>query len=295
MKIQELYESVTKRIIDDLQAGTTPWEKPWADGNSAAMGSLPFNAVTRRHYSGINVILLWERAIHQGYLSQGWITFKQAQDAGGHVRKGEKGTRVVFTKFIEKEDEDGNLVKRAFLRSYIVFNVGQISNLPKSIDPFDERQPEHSPDEGMAAVDQFITAIGAEIVHGGDRAYFAPQHDRIVVPPTTQFETVGDYYATVLHELVHWTGHKQRLDRLVSGKFGDKEYGREELVAELGAAFLCCHLGIPYQTQHASYLSSWLSILKEDNRAIFKAASYASQASTFLIDRAQLNTGSEAA
>lgn len=295
MKTQELYQSVTARIITDLENGTPPWEQPWKNGHNHPFGIMPFNVVTKRPYSGVNILQLWDKEAREGFMSPAWLTFKQAKEAGGHVRKGEKGSIVVFTKFVEKEDDNGKTVKRPFLRTYTVFNVAQIEKLPESFLPEPLDDDHQDEDARLDHVDRFVSETRADVLNQGNRACFIPSRDEIHMPPLPSFDEAEGYYATLLHELTHWTGHKKRLDRLVSGKFGDKDYAREELVAELGAAFLCAHLGIEYRTQHASYIDHWLAVLKEDNRAIFKAASYASQAATYAIELAEHTDHSQAA
>ena len=271
MHIAALYESVTKRIIADLENGVASWVKPWSGGG---VGALPTNAATGRGYNGINIPILWHAALSEGYSSQGWMTFKQAQGLGATVRAGEKGTHVVFTKklTVKKEDEEKQV---AMLRAYTVFNIAQIDGLEVDAPVV----PDISPHE---ATEAFISATKADIRHGGGRACFVPSQDFIALPPKSSFINVESYYATSLHELGHWSGHKTRLDRDLSGRFGGEAYAAEELVAELNAAFLCAHLGIPGELRHSEYLGHWLTLLKGDSRAIFTASSKASQAANFL-------------
>ena len=245
-KRADVYTRVTERIIADLEQGVRPWMKPWHAEHAAGRITRPL-----RHngtpYRGMNILLLWGEAVAKSYAAPIWMTFKQARELGAHVKKGEKGALVVYANTVDKteKDENGEDVERriAFMRGYTVFNVEQVEGLPqhyyaKPADPLPVT-------ERMAAVEDYITATGADIRHGGDSAYYAPQPDFVQMP---QFETFKDkegYYATLLHELIHWSGAKRRLDRSFGeGKFGNEAYAREELVAELGAAFLCTDLGI---------------------------------------------------
>lgn len=276
MKIQELYRSVTEGIIRDLENGAPVWLKPWKTGNTG--GIMPVNAVTGRSYHGINVPILWGAASERGYQRHAWLTFKQAADKGANVRKGEKGTHVVFTKpykVTDKETDEEKTIK--MLKVYCVWNVAQIDGLP------DPAQPQEVPPEARAeAVDSFIEATNATIEHGGDRACYVPSRDFINLPPFASFKGPEHYYATLCHETIHWSGAKHRLDRDLNNRFGTRAYAAEELVAELGAAFLCAHLGITGELRHAGYIQSWLELLREDDRAIFTASSKASQAADYL-------------
>jgi antirestriction protein ArdC len=275
MKIAAVYESVTRAIIAELEQGAAPWVKPWKGGGR--VGIMPANAVTGRHYRGINVPILWHAADTHGFPSHAWLTFKQALDRGAHVRKGEKGTQIVFTKrlAVKSDDVEDEARQISMLRAFTVFNVAQVEGLAA---------PDTAPAQPLpaGAADAFATATGADICHGGDKACFVPSMDCIVLPDPEAFETVEHYHATKLHELVHWSGHESRLNRDLKNRFGTKAYAAEELVAELGAAFLCAHLGVEGQLRHAGYIDSWLSLLKEDDRAIFTAASKASAAADYL-------------
>lgn len=281
---QSLYEQVTNAIIRELEAGVAPWVKPWRAG--AHDVSLPYNAATSREYSGINVPVLWATALDRGYTLPRWLTFRQAKEQGGHVRKGEQGTTVVFVKRLPpqaggSDDEEGTTRSRpkSVLRSFTVFNVAQCDGLPPRLSAPLAPRPEG---ERHQAAEAFLKATKAEVRHGGNRAFYSPQHDFVGLPPFAAFESPGHYYATSLHEHVHWAGSGKRLAREFGKRFGDRAYAAEELVAELGAAFLCAHLGIKGRLRHAEYLGSWLELLKDDSRAIFTAASRASQAADYL-------------
>lgn len=284
-----LYDEVTGRIIGELEAGRLPWVKPWGRAGNKVGGTgpgLPRNAATGRSYSGVNILLLWGAVIEHGYETQGWLTFRQAQKAGGQVRRGERGTTVVFAdKFTPKAEQEraareGDAPGAVpFLKRFTVFNVDQcegLEALAAAPAPLPERQI-------VPHVDALIAATRADFRIGGNEAYYAPALDYVRVPPQPAFRQQIDYYRTALHELSHWTGHPTRLNRDQSGRFGSKPYGFEELVAELSAAFACAALGVVPTVRHADYLGAWLAILKEDNRAIFRAASRASKAADYLL------------
>lgn len=277
---RDIYQSVTDSIIQLLERDLTPWRKPWADSKSID-SALPFNAVTGRHYSGVNTALLWAEGQEHGYSTNGWLTFKQAKDLGGHVRKGEHGRTVVFWKFQDVQDkETGETKKVPFARAYTVFNVAQCAEIGET--KAGEIPNSVEPDNVIA----WCQSVGAEIRHGGNRACFVPSADLIQLPRPEQFHAIESYHATALHELTHWTGHKSRLDRTFGKRFGDQAYAFEELCAELGSAFLCASIGIenaPLQ-DHASYLDHWLGILKSDKRAIFTAASQAQKACNYCLE-----------
>ena len=285
-----LYDEVTRRIIAELEAGRFPWVQPWgcAEGAGLAPG-LPRNALTGRTYSGVNVLILWGAVIEQGFPSQGWLTFRQALEAGGNVRKGERGTTVVyadrFTPEAEKERarEAGEEAKAIpFLKRFTVFNVAQCEGLRPGLAPEPVPLPER---EIVPLAEEVIAASGVDFRVGGTKAFYVPGADYVQVPPQPAFFEQVNYYRTALHELTHATGHRSRLGRNQTGAFGSKDYAREELVAEMGAAFLCASLGIVPTVRHADYLAGWLDVLREDNRAIFRAAGQASKAADWLLAR----------
>ena len=282
-----LYDEVTGGIVRELEAGRFPWVQPWDAGAAGAVPGLPRNALTGRPYSGVNVLILWGEVIDRAYSSQSWLTFRQALDAGGCVRKGEKGTTVVyadrFTPEAEKSraSESGEEARSvAFLKRFTVFNVAQCEGLRAGLatdpTPLPERQI-------VPVAEALITASGADVRTGGAKAFYAPSADFIQLPPQPAFFEQINYYRTALHELTHWTGHVSRLARDVSGVFGTEKYAREELAAELGSAFLCAALGIVPTVRHADYIAGWLDVLRNDNRAIFRAASAASKAADYLL------------
>ncbi|WP_066663950.1 MULTISPECIES: ArdC family protein [unclassified Sphingomonas] len=285
-----LYDEVTRRIIAELEAGRFPWVQPWgrAEGTGPTPG-LPRNALTGRTYSGVNVLILWGAVIEQGFPSQGWLTFRQALEAGGNVRKGERGTTVVyadrFTPEAEKERarEAGEEARAIpFLKRFTVFNVAQCEGLRPGLAPEPVPLPER---EIVPLAEEVIAASGVDFRVGGTKAFYVPSADYVQVPPQPAFFEQVNYYRTCLHELTHATGHPSRLGRNQTGAFGSKDYAREELVAEMGAAFLCASLGIVPTVRHADYLAGWLDVLREDNRAIFRAAGQASKAADWLLAR----------
>lgn len=283
-----LYDEVTARIITELEAGRLPWVQPWGKDGATSPG-LPRNALTSRPYSGVNVLILWGAVIENGWPSQSWLTFRQALDAGGCVRKGERGQTVVyadrFAPEAEKERasrEGGDPKAVPFLKRFTVFNVAQCEGLGAGLASDPAPLPER---EIVPVAEEVIAASGVEFRIGGDKAFYAPDPDFVQVPPQPAFFEQINYYRTCLHELTHATGHAKRLGRDLRNAFGSKDYAREELVAEMGAAFLCAALGIQPTIRHADYIGAWLAVLREDNRAIFRAASAASKAADWLLAR----------
>jgi antirestriction protein ArdC len=283
---QDVYERVTAHIVAELEKGVRPWFKPWNAEHAAGRITRPLRA-NGQAYRGINVLMLWGAASERGYSAPIWMTFKQAQELGGHVRKGEKGNLVVYANTITKTetDENGQENERdiPFMKGYTVFNVEQVEGLPAHFYALAERPAETV--QRIAHAEAFFAATGADIRHGGDRAFFSPAEDRVQMPPIEAFREPEAYYATLAHEMTHWTKGAGRLDRDFGRKrFGDSGYAMEELVAELGAAFLCADLALSPEPrdEHAAYLAHWLAVLKEDKRAIFSAAAHAQRAADYL-------------
>jgi antirestriction protein ArdC len=247
---------------------------------------LPRNAISGRHYSGINILILWGAVIDGGYPSQDWLTFRQALAAGGCVRKGEKGRTIFYADRFTPDDDRHEQVEGdasrsiPFLKRFTVFNAAQVAGLPERLTAEPAPLPERELHDQAEAL---IAATQADFRTGGTKAFYSPAEDYVQVPPQPAFTHQIDYYRTALHELGHWTGHKSRLGRDQSGGFGTALYAREELCAELASAFLCAALGIVPTVRHADYLGSWLAVLRQDNRAIFKAASQASKAADYLL------------
>lgn len=282
----DLYTRITNAIVADLEAGVRPWTRPWSAEHLAGRISCPLRA-TGEPYRGINVLLLWAEAVTKGYTAPTWITFRQALALGGHVRKGEHGAAVVYANTFSRTEtgDDGQDVERQvpFLKAYIVFNVEQVEGLPAHVHAVAE--PKLDAAQRIDHAEAFFAATGADIRHGGDRAFYAIHSDYVQMPPFECFADPEAYYATLAHESTHWTRHPSRLDRDFGRKrWGDAGYAREELVAELGAAFLCADLGLELtpRPDHASYIASWLDVLKDDRRFLFTVAAHAQRAVDFL-------------
>jgi antirestriction protein ArdC len=284
---KDLYQTVTDTIIKDLEFGIRPWMQPWIVGGEGSQLNRPLRA-NGEAYRGINVLMLWGSAAENGFSSPTWMSFKQAQDMGAHVRKGERGTMVVYAGTLtrtEMNEQTGEESERGipFLKSYSVFNADQINGLP--VQYVKPAIAILNPDQRIAQVERFVVSTGADIRHGGAMAFYQPDRDLVQMPAFEGFRSLEGYYATLLHELTHWTRHKTRLDRSFGReRWGDEGYAVEELVAELGAAFLCSDLQITptVRKDHAAYVGNWLKVLKNDKRAIFTAASYAQKAADYL-------------
>ena len=285
MKTADLYQQITDKIIGQLEKGVAPWQQPWA----SVGGGMPKNVVSRKPYRGINTLLLWDASSEHGYQSDLWGTYRQWDLLGGHVNRGQRATKIIFWNVTNKtaidrttgEEKDE---KRFFCKEYSVFNIDQCGG--EALDRFRATRPvDGFVDFGPA--EEAIAATGADVRHGGNRAFFDTNQDHIQLPVKEVFATPASYYSTALHELTHWSGHEVRLNRINKlARFGDETYAAEELVAELGAAFLTASLGIPNERtldSAAAYLDHWLSVLRSDNRAIFTAATAASAAADYVL------------
>jgi antirestriction protein ArdC len=278
---RDLYAEVSARIIAELEAGAAPWVKPW----SATGGqNVPCNAATNRPYSGCNVVLLW-MAQAAGYRTPRFLTFRQALELGGNVRKGERGSRVYFVKQLRvhderTDDEDATRIV-PMMREYTVFNIDQCDGLPDRVLTMDKIK-RCNPDERDATVDEFLTCSGATMREGSGDAYYRPGADFISLPRFEAFKSAAHFYGVAFHELGHWTGHKSRLDRDLRSRFGERAYAAEELVAELCAAFLCAEFSLDGDLRHAGYIGSWIGLLRVDPRAFFTACSKAQAAADYL-------------
>lgn len=303
MSVSDLYASVTARIVTALEAGTSPWTCPW---RGTGVDARPANATTGRPYRGINVLLLNLRAMAEGYASSRWLTFAQTQTVGGRIRRGEQGSQIVFFKMHELDrpaeaadgahapgsvgSDDRRVVP--LLRAFTVFNVDQVDGLPEAM----RAQP--LPPTGWQPIEvaeRILAASGARVCHGGSKAFYAPGPDQIQMPPRQAFDSAADYYATALHELTHWTGHPSRCNRPLGMRHGIDAYAFEELVAEMGSAFLADYCGLVGRLQHASYIASWLQALRNDKRLIFTASSQAQKAADFLLAFEQVEPACHAA
>jgi antirestriction protein ArdC len=271
---------VTADIIHMLEEGTAPWQKPWEAGE---LGRSPFNPTTNRPYRGGNVLGLMIAGMRKGYTDPRWLTYKQAADRGWQIRKGEKATAIEFWEIGRAKDDDGESDadkprSRMIHRVYSVFNAQQVDGIPPLV--IEPRKPF----EAIEAGERMLGNSGADIRHGGAKAYYSPGTDHIQMPPRECFTDEPHYYSTVLHELAHWTGAKHRLNRLPDNQpFGSPEYAKEEIRADLSSLFLSAELGIPYDPKdQASYIQSWIKVLKNDKNEVFRAAADASRACDYL-------------
>jgi len=285
---RDVYARVTDQIINVIERGVGNWRMPWHTSGRYAFS--PINITSRKPYRGINTVCLWAAAEAKGYGCGEWGTYKQWQERSAQVRKGEKSSSVVFWKFADASREpqdDGDESSSGgsrllFARAYSVFNAAQV----------DGYTPKAEPDipmlERIERAETFFQSINADVRHGGDRAYYSPDSDHIQMPAFNAFVESVRYYSTLAHEHTHWTAKTERCDRQLGKRFGDSAYAAEELIAELGAAFACAHLGLSSEPRddHAQYIQSWLRVLRADKRAIFTAASKAQQACDWLMKRA---------
>lgn len=277
--MQRAYEIITDRIIKLLEEGTVPWRRPWT-GQEA----LPKNLVSGKEYRGINVFMLGSAM----YASPWWLTFKQAKERGGHVKKGEKGMPCIYWNWIERTDKDtGEEKKIPFVKCYSVFNVTQCDDIPYPENA--EVREDYSP---IAECEDIVRKMPSppSIRHGMSRACYFPSRDGIDIPDHNQFSSDEEYYSTLFHELIHSTGHKKRLNRPGIAEprvFGSNTYGKEELVAEMGASFLCGRAGIENRIieNSASYIRGWLSRLKSDKKLVVQAASQSQKAADYVLGR----------
>lgn len=265
---QSVYEKITAKIVADLEKGVRPWMKPWSGEHAAGRITRPLRA-NGIPYRGINIVMLWATAMERGYAAPIWMTFRQALELGAHVRKGEQGTLVVYADSITRTETDAETGAEQeavipFMKGYTVFNVEQIEGLPAHFHARAE-SPVLDPIQRIARADAFFAATGAQIAHGGNMACYSVTHDHIRMPPFETFRDPESYYATLAHECTHWTRHPSRLDRDFGRKrWGDEAYAVEELVAELGSAFLCADLQLTPEVRddHASYIASWLQLCR---------------------------------
>ena len=284
---QDVYTRITDKIIADLEKGVRPWMKPWNAEHAAGRSTKPLRH-NGQPYNGINILMLWSAAVSEGYSAPIWMTFRQAKELGATVRKGEKGELVVYANTVtrtEQDDTTGEELEHTipFMKGYTVFNVEQIEGLPSHY--YQLAEPVLDPVQRISHAEAFFTATGARIGHGGNQAYYTIGADRIQMPTFESFRDAESYYATPAHETTHWTRHPSRLDRdFGRQRFGDEGYAQEELVAELGSAFLSADLELTPEVRedHTAYIESWLKVLKNDKRAIFTAAAHAQRAVDYL-------------
>ena len=283
----DIYNEITNQIIEAIEAGAENYKMPWHV--NGANSALPVNASTHRPYRGVNVMMLWAVATNKAYETNLWATYQQWRELGARVRKGEKSTCVVFWKFFNEEadEQEGTESdarrnpKAVMARAYHVFNAGQVKGYQMSAVP---RLPDT---ERIARAEQFIETIGADIREGGSRAFYSPTEDYIQMPPFAVFKKADYRYSVLAHEVTHWTGAKTRLNRDLATRFQKECYAAEELIAELGSAFICAELELEIEPRrdHAPYIQSWLKVLRNDKRAIFTASAKAQQAIDWLFKR----------
>jgi len=280
----DIHQRVTDTILKYLEDGTTPWQKPWK--TTEATFAIPKNNVTEKPYNGVNILLLWGASHKHKYSSNIWASYRQWNQQKESIRKGEKGTMVVYYDFMEKE-ENGEVKKVPFIKSYSVFNKCQLA----SYKPEEDIEIPVTPlVERLGNVEQFMSNTNAVIKHEGTRACYIPSVDEIHMPPQSLFvdtehsTATENYYSTLGHELVHWSGSEIRLNRNFGKRFGDKTYAAEELVAEFGAAFLCAELGICREPRkdHADYIANWMTALKSNKYIVTSSANAASKAVEYL-------------
>jgi antirestriction protein ArdC len=279
------YDDITRKIITELEAGCVPWVQPWETAAAKAQLAMPQNAATRRRYGGINILILMGAAVERGFSGHSWLTFRQALSLGGCVRKGERGTTVVYAdRFVPAEE-----MKRAstagdeaqaipFLKRFTVFNTDQCDGLSADVSSIAP-----SPHMVEPQVEALIRATNIDFRIRGDRAFYCPSEDYVQVPPPAAYFEPINWHRTALHELAHASGHSSRLNRDLSGGYGTKKYAFEEIVAEISSSFCCASLGIVPTVRHADYIGSWIEVLREDNRAIVRAASQASKVADYLL------------
>ena len=287
--MNDLYAETTARIVAALERGVAPWVRPW----STLPEAIPMNAQTKRPYRGVNFTLLTLEAETHGYPVNRWLTYRQATELGGQVRRGEHGTTIVFWQLRKAaaatealpESVPPDLPERVYplLRAYTVFNIGQVDGLVPEL-----THVAPATWEPEARAEELILMSGAHLRFGGSKAFYRPDIDEIQLPPRRAFPTAAGYYNVALHELTHWTSHEDRCNRQLGKRFGDDAYAAEELIAEMGAAFLCAHCRIDGELRHAGYLASWLKVLRTDKRAIFVAAAKAQQAADYILRFTQL-------
>ena len=282
----DVYQDITDRIVEALEAGTVPWRKPW----KSLSGFGPTRLDGGKEYQGVNTLLLSVAAFAGGYSSIYWGTYKQISERGGQVRAKQKSTQIVFAKTVVKKGKDGADDETfRMLRFYSVFNVEQADWPEGSKLPAEPQITEADYVEPIEKAERIVAGMPSapRIQHGGDRAFYSPALDYIGMPPTAAFDSTEGYYATLFHEMGHSTGHAKRLDRGLTGAFASHSYGREELVAEMTAAFLSADAGIADQTfdNSASYLASWIKTIKEDPKSIVWAAGRAQKAADLILDR----------
>ncbi len=284
-KTLDIYSKITNQIIEAIEQGLAKEKHslPWYPIDN--QNPMPRNVVSRQGYRGINILILWASAEKNNYKSGVWGTFKQWQSLGANVKKGEKATHVVYSEVREKELKEGDKEadKYFIMRSFYVFNIAQVENYETSEEIIDSKA-ETSPE-----TEAFFNSLNPKIIYSGDSAFYSYTKDYIQLPKISHFKSFEDYYSVLSHEMVHWTAHESRLNRTLRSRFGSDDYAMEELIAELGAAFLCSELRVTNEPRndHATYINSWLEVLKRDKKAIFTAATKAQQAVEWMKENQQ--------
>ncbi|TLU70631.1 ArdC family protein [Lichenicoccus roseus] len=293
----DIYKRVTDSIVASIEAGAGAWRMPWHSGADGLAPRLPVSLATGRTYRGVNTVVLWASGQARSYGSAVWGTYRQWQERGAQVRKGEQASPVVFWKAMDRsgaeagseKQEDATGSRRFVARGYSVFNADQV-------DGFEPGAPVLLPEtQRIERAELFFDGVGVVVRHGGNRAFYRPVQDCIQMPPFAAFADALSYYAVLAHEVTHWTAHASRCARDLGSRFGDESYAAEELVAELGAAFLCADLGLAVtpRPDHAAYVQSWLKVLRGDSRAIFTAAAKAQAAADYIHGRITLRHQTE--
>jgi antirestriction protein ArdC len=275
MKTTEIYEATTAAIVTQMEQGAGDWEMPWTTGRAG----FPTNAVTGRRYKGGNVLTLWGTALQKGHASGAWASYKQWSSIGAQVRSGERGTKILFWSQITKSDEEETGERRWVARHSTVFNAAQVDGYQAAVGSLNET-------ERLEQADRFFTSVRARVEHRpANVPHYRPEEDLIVLPPFADFRDAEAYYATTAHEHAHWTGHRDRLGRDLTSRFGTDGYAMEELVAELSAAFTCAALEIAPEPRpdHSAYLQHWLSVLRSDPKALHHVAGRAQAATDHLL------------
>ena len=284
-KKDSIYTLITNQIVKSIESGLTNriCSLPWYSLDSNLM--IPRNAITSNSYKGINILILWLTAEVKGYKKGSWATFKQWQTLGGKIKKGEKSTLIVYSERFKKEDEESEEKQKTYYvtKGYNVFNIEQLEN-PEGL-------TSKIIDTNNINVGDYFSDLNINITHGGDSAFYSISKDTVNLPNKNRFKSIEGYYSTLCHEIIHWTAHETRLNRNLKNRFGSESYAMEELIAELGAAFLCSELKITnkLRNDHAKYINNWLTVLKNDSRAIFSASAKAQQAVEWIKDNKQQN------
>lgn len=292
MNAEDLFEKVTADLIAAIEDGARDWHMPW---HRLGATGLP-RSVDGHAYRGWNALVLAMIAADRGWTSSTWATYNGWKRHGAQVRRGERGTQVVLWKPTERrettDDGDEAVHRSLFARAFTVFAAEQVDGAEHHTNAHED---ESTPAQRIESADAYFAAVGADVVHGGDQACYVPALDRIHLPHRPQFDEPSHYYSTATHEHVHWTGHRDRMHRDLSGRFGSHAYGAEELVAELGAAFWCAQFGLEQATRqdHAAYLGDWLALLRTDARALVAACGHAQRAVDFLNVAAGINSGAD--